>query len=137
MRLHITCEAVPPQRNRQSFGPVNFARTGLRLRSPAMHFKSKGPLQMRRSQLRHFLRAIEKKEKLTIAASKIDDGRWVLEAKMSARWSLGAGSKDVSASPQHRRGRLLRIRAAISGRCLSCVRVATAFTDAFCAAGFA
>ena len=27
MRLHITCEAVPPQRNRQSFGPVNFART--------------------------------------------------------------------------------------------------------------
>ena len=23
----ITCEAVPPQRNRQSFGPVNFART--------------------------------------------------------------------------------------------------------------
>ena len=26
MRLHITCEAVP-QRNRQSFGPVNFART--------------------------------------------------------------------------------------------------------------
>ena len=27
MRLHITCEAVPSQRNRQSFGPVNFART--------------------------------------------------------------------------------------------------------------
>ena len=29
MRLHITCEAVPPQRNRQSFGfgPLNFART--------------------------------------------------------------------------------------------------------------
>ncbi|CAE7372202.1 unnamed protein product [Symbiodinium microadriaticum] len=27
MRLHITCEAVPPQRSRQSFGPVNFART--------------------------------------------------------------------------------------------------------------
>ena len=27
MRLQITCEAVPPQRNRQSFGPVNFART--------------------------------------------------------------------------------------------------------------
>eukprot|EP00439_Symbiodinium_sp_Y106_P021991 s3117_g2.t1 len=34
-------------------------------------------------------------------------------------------------------GRLLRVRAAISGRCLSCVRVATAFTDVFCAAGFA
>eukprot|EP00439_Symbiodinium_sp_Y106_P009039 s16375_g1.t1 len=48
-------------------------------RSPAMPLKSQGPLQMRRSQLRHFLRvlqlssrAIEKKEKLTIAASKID-----------------------------------------------------------------
>ena len=27
MRLHITCEALPPQHNRQSFGPVNFART--------------------------------------------------------------------------------------------------------------
>eukprot|EP00439_Symbiodinium_sp_Y106_P085101 s1005_g27.t1 len=133
MRLHITCEAVPPQRNRQSFGPVNFARTGLRLRSPAMHFKSKGPLQMRRSQLRHFLRAIEKKEKLTIAASKIDDGRWVLEAKMMVAGCWKQRCQRVSATQT----RQIATDSCCHQRTVLKLRVATAFTDAFCAAGFA
>ena len=67
------------------------------------------------------LQAIEKKEKLTIAASKIDvysqkedfscQARSPTLCRVSAGrlagWALGAGRKDVSKSPRHRRAQRL------------------------------